>query len=205
MKRKIVLIISLVFFILVTITYYYISPAKSINYYEASGDKNIIQVLMNLSGATMENSNLEVQLSEDNVNELIESLGVNLKYRAEINKDTLDIYVPTKVMYLVDTYYKLTFSLSAEDGDVVLKLIGSKLGKLNISNKTVLDNISNYSNKDIIVDSKNNKIIVNNTILYFNYLEVSNGEVTLNCNVNNDELQETLKNSLEDILNIFKQ
>lgn len=205
MKRKIMLTISLIFLLLFGIMYYYITPAKNIYYYESIGNKSLIKVLMSLSHVSIKNENLQVELNEDNINSIIETLGVPLKYRAEINDKTLDVYVYTKLMDFIDTYYKLTFSLEAEEGNIKLKLLSSKLGKLNISSKKVLENInSNNSNEDILVESNNKRIIFTSNILYFNNFEVENGTVFLNCNVDSNKVEDVIKSGIENIINIFR-
>lgn len=205
MKRKIALTISLIFFILVGITYYYVTPSKNIDFYESAGNKNLIKVLMSLSSVSLREENLQAELNQDNINDIIETLGVPLKYKAELNDNTVDVYVYTKLINFIDTYYKLTFSLDDDDGKIVLKLLSSKLGKLNISNEKVLDKISSSnSNKDILVEINNKRIIFANDILYFNNLEMKNNILFLECNVNSDKIEDVIKNSIENIINIFR-
>lgn len=160
---------------------------------------------MSLSYVSIKNKNLEIELSEDNVNNSIETLGIPLKYRAEINDKTLDIYVYTKLIDCIDTYYKFTFSLDSEDGNISLKLLSSKLGKLNISKKKVLENInlSNY-NKDVIIEINNKRIIFTNDILYINEFEIKNGIVFLKCTLDSSEIDDVIKSGIENIINIFR-
>lgn len=203
--KKALLLIPTVICIFLGIIIYYITPAENIQFNKVAEGKSLPEVLLNISGISLTNKDIELVLDENNLSDIIATTKTVNEFKANIAEDRLTIYTPTKFGNIINTYYKVTFDMKAEDGKVALKILNSNLGKLSISNDKVLSYLQKRSTEEFQVDINKKTIYIINPYVYFNTVEIKEDKISLWCELERNKLIDILGGGLNKLQEFFSK
>ena len=203
--KKALLLIPTVICIFLGIIIYYITPAENIQFNKVTEGKSLPEVLLNISGISLTNKDIELVLDENNLSDIIATTKTVNEFKANIAEDRLTIYTPTKFGNIINTYYKVTFDMKAEDGKVALKILNSNLGKLSISNDKVLSYLQKRSTEEFQVDINKKTIYIINPYVYFNTVEIKEDKISLWCELERNKLIDILGGGLNKLQEFFNK
>lgn len=203
--KKALLLIPTVICIFLGIIIYYITPAENIQFNKVAEGKSLPEVLLNISGISLTNKDIELVLDENNLSDIIATTKTVNEFKANIAEDRLTIYTPTKFGNIINTYYKVTFDMKAEDGKVALKILNSNLGKLSISNDKVLSYLQKRSTEEFQVDINKKTIYIINPYVYFNTVEIKEDKISLWCELERNKLIDILGGGLNKLQEFFNK
>lgn len=203
--KKALLLIPTVVCIFVGIIIYYITPNESVQFNKAAEGKSLPEVLLNMSSINLKDKDLELVLDESNLSDIIASTKAVNEFKADIADDRLIIYTPTKLGNIINTYYKVTFDMKAEDGKVALKILNSSLGKLSISNDKVLSYLQKSNTEEFQVDMNKKTIYIINPYVYFNSVEIKDDKISLWCQLEKNSLIDILGGGLDKLKEFFSK
>lgn len=203
--KKALLLIPTVICIFLGIIIYYITPAENIQFNKVAEGKSLPEVLLNISGISLTNKDIELVLDENNLSDIIATIKTVNEFKANIAEDRLTIYTPTKFGNIINTYYKVTLDMKAEDGKVALKILNSNLGKLSISNDKVLSYLQKRSTEEFQVDINKKTIYIINPYVYFNTVEIKEDKISLWCELERNKLIDILGGGLNKLQEFFNK
>lgn len=203
--KKVLLLIPTVICIFLGIIIYYITPGESVQFNKAAEGKSLPEVLLNMSSINLKDKDLQLVLDENNLSDIIATTKTVDEFKADIVDDKLTIYTPTKFAKMVNTYYKVTFDMKAEDGKVALKILSSSLGKLSISNDKVLNYLQKSNTEEFQVDTNNKTVYIKNPYVYFNSVEIKDNKINLWCQLDKSKLIDILGNGLDKLKDFFNK
>lgn len=191
-KNAIIVVIAVIAFI-ATIAYA-VTPEKNVNFYTNYKKKSFVELLANIKGAKFKNKHLELNLNEENLNELISSIENVGEYRVVLNEKDADVYIPVKFMKVIKTNVKVTFDIRAEDGGLKFTIKESKLGKMKINNKHIINYVKNGTYDKFNVEKRDSSIYVTNKLMIFNEATVGNNELFVKCTLDLKKIANELTN-----------
>ncbi len=177
--------------------YYLLTPNESIT---SNNENKIITIEEILKGSFINKVEInnnplrlkgKISISQQEFKDIVYTIAnKNNIYELEkanifINDNKLELIYPYKILGFIDTQIKVYLNPKVVNNNLELTLSNAKLGKINISDKLVVNNIKSYKDK-IPFDIKDNVVIVSKDYTYpitLNNVEINNKEIFINLEI----------------------
>ncbi|GFP74188.1 hypothetical protein [Clostridium fungisolvens] len=192
--------IIIVIIVLIGVGLFLIKPEKEVQYFDASKINSADTTLFTNKDIDLKTFTLNVNIDENKLNTLIATNSDVQDFKAEIADGKIIFYKKVQLIGMLNTQYKMVFSLRTENNNIAMLLENAYIGKIKIANATVMQELKKNENQSMSVDEAQNKITVK-----LQNVKVSDAKIEGNIIKIKVDFSKYLKNGLGFIKDLFNK
>ncbi|QAA34771.1 MULTISPECIES: hypothetical protein [Clostridium] len=191
--------IIIVLIILIGVGIFLIKPEKEVDYFDKSKVNASDSNLLDTKALDLKNFSLNLSIDETKLNTLIAANNNVHDFKAQIENNNIVFYQKVNLIGSLNSQYKMVFDVGTENNNIVLALQSAQIGKIKISNSTVMKELKNHENDLIYIDEAQSKIILKLQKIKINEAKVEGSSIKIKV-----DLREYIKNNLGILKDLFK-
>jgi uncharacterized protein YpmS len=191
--------IIIVLIVLIGVGIFLIQPDKEVDYFDKNKVNSSDSNLLDTKALDLKNFSLNLAIDETKLNALIAANNNIHDFKAQIEDNNIVFYQKVNLIGPLNSQYKMVFNIYTENNNIVLTMQSAHVGKIKISNSTVMKELKNHENDLIYIDEAQNKIILKLQKIKINEAKIEGNSIKIKV-----DLKEYIKNNLGIIKDLFK-